>query len=222
MKRLDIGNLSCDIVRTPGDRICYILFGPLDETWLQQAAADYGCTIVTISGMDWDNDLTPWPAPGAPTGCPDFKGLAPQFNRYLSDTVIPTVEKHLGLADPQRTLVGVSLSGLFSLWQWVGSDMFHNIVSISGSFWYKGFVSWLMEQPIPKKQGCAYLSLGKKEPYSPVSQFRSVGRDTAEVVKILESHGIPTIFEWTSGTHYAPIYPRLTYAFNALFLPHDR
>lgn len=59
MEHIDIGNLRCQIAQASSDRICYILFGPLDETWVRQAAIDYDATLVVISGMDWDNDLTP-------------------------------------------------------------------------------------------------------------------------------------------------------------------
>lgn len=36
-------------------------------------------------------------------------------------------------------MAGVSLSGLFALWQWLMNDTFRNIISLSGSFWYAGF-----------------------------------------------------------------------------------
>ena len=220
MEHIDIGNLRCEIAKaTSSDRICYILFGPLDYGWVSQAAADYDTTVVVISGMDWDNDLTPWAAPGAPTGSPDFRGLAPQFKRFLEEEVVPAVERHLGFSTPQRTLIGVSLSGLFALWQWVQSDMFANIGCISGSFWYQGFVKWLTDYAIPHKSGMAYLSLGKKEPYTPVPQFRSVGTDTAQVMEILQSRDINVTFQTTPGNHYAPVCPRLTWALNVLLLP---
>lgn len=130
---------------------------------------------------------------------------------------MPEVEKHLGMLTPERVLIGVSLSGLFALWQWVHSGTFGSIGCISGSFWYQGFVGWLHGQDFAGKQGHVYISLGKKEPYTPVPQFRSVGKDTSEVLEILRSHGIDVTFQTTDGNHYAPVCPRLTLALNSLY-----
>ena len=43
-----------------------------------------------------------------------------------------------------------------------------------------------------------------------------IAQDTDAVVKILESKGVQTIFEWTEGTHFGPILPRLERALMAL------
>ncbi len=64
-----------------------------------------------ITGMDWDNDLTPWKAKGVPSGSADFKGLAPQFLSFLKERLIPEIEKELNVSSGvERTLAGVSLS----------------------------------------------------------------------------------------------------------------
>ena len=78
MQTFSIANLRVTEVRSSADRICYVLF-PLDGfgQWIEQAAARFGVSIVAISGMDWDDDLTPWPAEGQPPGSPDFRGKAP-------------------------------------------------------------------------------------------------------------------------------------------------
>ena len=39
-----------------------------------------------------------------------------------------------------------------------------------------------------------------------------------EAAKILESKGIPTTFEWTEGTHFGPILPRLDKALSGMLL----
>lgn len=76
MEHIDIGNLRCEIAKaTSSDRICYILFGPLDYGWVSQAAADYDTTVVVVSGMDWDNDLTHGPHRAHLRGRPTSEGL---------------------------------------------------------------------------------------------------------------------------------------------------
>lgn len=49
------------------------------------------------------------------------------------------------------------LSGLFTLWQWMIDDTFRNIICLSGSFWYEGFVGWIRSFEIPRKTGKAYF-----------------------------------------------------------------
>lgn len=187
-------------------------------SWIAQQASHFEINIVVIAGMDWDNDLTPWPAPGQPPGDPAFKGLAPQFLHTLLHSVVPSVEKKLGLTAPVRTLCGISLSGLFSVWARTQTTVFHNIISISGSFWYQDFATWFATTPMPEIEGGkVYLSLGNKEPLSHVKAFQSVGTATQSVLKTFESHGIDAVFRWEPGTHYAAPEPRLLHAFTYIF-----
>lgn len=219
-KIIVIGNLKCIISRYKENRkICYILY-PMDwlESWIEDAVLKYKTSIAVVGGMDWDNDLTPWSAPGQPPGSPDFKGLAPQFLKTLINEVQPTVEKTLGIEGmPERNLVGVSLSGLFALWQWMICDNYRSIGCLSGSFWYDGFIQWFERQTIPVKSGEAFFLLGKEEPKSPVKAFDSVGENTEKIVKTLKSKCITTTFEWVSGNHFSDPIGRLNRTMAALF-----
>lgn len=110
----------CCINQTAAGRIAYILYpAGISTDWVLRTATEHGISIVIISGIDWDNDLTPWPALGVPKGSPDFGGRGSLFFSKLTQTVIPNIEKRFNcIINPERTLVGVSLSGLFTLWQW--------------------------------------------------------------------------------------------------------
>lgn len=194
---------------SPGD--IYYLLVPFPNIGLdiEQWAQKYDVSLVVVSGMDWDNDMTPWPAPGVPKGSPDFKGLAPQMLHRLETDVLPLVEQALGVTAPKRTLCGISLSGLFALWAWLQDDTFDNIGSISGSFWYEGFVDWLKAQKIAKT-GRAYFSLGNKEGGNKGPKaFADIQQQTHEVVNILRAAGVDDTFQQTQGTHYAPPAPRI-------------
>ncbi|MBD5414696.1 MAG: hypothetical protein HDR46_00260 [Bacteroides sp.] len=139
-QKIKIGNLNClcsSIINK--ERIAYILY-PLDilSEWIEPAAEKYGVTIAAITGMDWQNVFSPWPASGVPKGDPDFKGESPEFLKFLQSEVIPEIEQTLRINSPtERNLVGVSMSGLFALWQWMECDAFRSIASLSGSFWYE-------------------------------------------------------------------------------------
>lgn len=219
MQTFRIANLKIMSVNKSADRICYVLY-PLDSLgeWIEEAAQKFGVSIAVITGMDWNDDLTPWPATGVPTGSPDFKGNAPGFLSTLISEVIPGIEQRLNIGkDVERTLTGVSLSGLFTLWQWMGNDTFHNIISLSGSFWYEGFVNWLKAQPVPRKTGKAYFLLGNQEAKTKVKAFQPVQTDTEAIVGYLRENGIDDCFELVPGNHYQYGEQRLNRAFSRMF-----
>ncbi len=218
--KFEIAGLKCLCAKTGAtDKVAYILY-PMDmlSDWIESASRKYNVTIVVITGMDWQNVFSPWAAKGVPAGSPDFKGESPEFLRLLQQEVIPGVEKALGAdVNVERTLVGVSMSGLFALWQWILCDTFRNIASLSGSFWYEGFLDWIKSKPIPHKNGRAYFLLGDKESQSKTKAFNIVGQNTLEIVSILRANGIQSEFESVPGNHYADPIERLDKAFSALF-----
>lgn len=200
-------------------KIAYILY-PMDmlAEWIEPAMEKYGVTIVVITGMDWENVFSPWPAPGVPKGSPDFKGGSPEFLKLLQQTVIPQIDKTLDIANnAERTLVGVSMSGLFALWQWMVCDTFSNIASLSGSFWYEGLLDWMEKISIPSKSGKGYFLLGDQESKSKVKAFDSVCVNTQEIIKLLSTAGIDVEFQSVPGNHYANPIQRLDKAFTALY-----
>lgn len=219
MQTFSIDNLQITAVAGPTDRICYLLypFATLHD-WLAAEAPKFGVAVAVITRMDWDDDLTPWPAKGQPPGCPDFQGRAAGFLAKLQTDVLPAVEKRLGIAPgAERTLAGVSLSGLFTLWQWMLCDSFANIISLSGSFWYEGFAGWIESHPVPKKTGRAYFLLGNQEAHTKVKAFQPVQTDTEAIVASLRRQGIAVDFELVPGNHYQYGEQRLTRAFTRMF-----
>lgn len=219
-KKISIQGLECLCCRGASDSsIAYILY-PFDALgeWVEQAVRLYDVNIVVITGMDWQNVFSPWPAPGVPKGTPDFKGESSEFLQLLRSALLPAVEKELGLGPAvMRYLVGVSMSGLFALWQWMLCDVFTGIASMSGSFWYEGFVDWIKSRSIPHKPGKAFFLLGDKENKSKVKEFNSVLADTQQIVELLRNSGIDTEFKMVPGDHYSDPIPRLNLSFKALF-----
>lgn len=204
-----------------GDKIAYILY-PMDgflDRWIEIAAKKYGTTIVVITGMEWQNVFSPWPAKGVPSGSPDFKGESPEYLNTLQQTVIPKIESSLGYrANPERTLVGVSMSGLFALWQWILCDTFDNIACLSGSFWYEGFMDWIKAHPVSHKDGTAFFLLGNQEAKSSIREFQAVGVNTATIIDLLKKEGVKVMFRSVPGNHYSNPIPRLDAAFSALYI----
>ncbi len=222
IQNFEIAGLTCTCAANPGsDKIAYILY-PVDilTQWVEAASERYNTAIVVVTGMDWQNVFSPWPAPGVPKGTPDFLGESPDFLNLLRQQLIPAVESRLNLSSPpERSLVGVSMSGLFTLWQWMLCDTFTNIASLSGSFWYEGFLDWMKSRVSSPKTGKAFFLLGDQESKSKVKAFDAVGENTQQIISLLEHTGINVEFQSVPGNHYSDPIPRLDRAFSALYLP---
>ena len=51
--------------------------------------------LVTISNLDWNNDMTPWFAPKLNKRDVDFLGKADDFITILMDKIIPQIEAYI-------------------------------------------------------------------------------------------------------------------------------
>lgn len=218
--KFDIGKLQFWCAVNPdAAEIAYILY-PMDMLgdWIEGAARKYGISIIVITGFDWDDDMTPWRAPGVPKGCPDFKGEAPALLKTLTENILPALDRRYNLPPTMaRTLVGVSLSGLFTLWQWAICDVFENIATLSGSFWYEGFERWIFGQSFTGKKGRCYMLLGSDEPHSAVPIFRKVGTCTENIAGYLRRQGVDVTYTIVPGNHFQHPLPRLAAALSHLY-----
>ncbi len=221
-KTFETAGYRCLIARPEkGEKIptqtIYLLWPmPVTAETATRLAGHYACGIAFITGIDWDNDLTPWRAPGVFQRDAPFDGKATLFLDTLTRIIIPAIDKEMKIAPQQRTLAGISLSGLFATWQWIESPFFNNVISISGSFWYDGFTAWLRSASIPPRGGKIYLSLGDEEEDTTVARFQPVKRCTDEVADILRRAGIDVVYKMTKGNHYAPPVPRLMAALDSI------
>ena len=184
---------------------------------LKELSEKHSVSIVVIEDVNWNDDLTPWPAEGVFKKAKPFGGKAAAFLNKLTQEIIPETEKDLGVEHAEKTLLGVSLSGLFAVWTAFNTDTFSNIISISGSLWYDGFVEWMKEQtPSPQmKKVC--LLLGEKEKNAKEKRMATVEERTQTAANILieKTHASVT-FELVEGTHFSPIMPRMERAFEVI------
>lgn len=220
MLRVDTG-LKFDVFPVPGSaRVCYVLIpdGVSSEigAWAEKASAEHDCTVALVSGMDWNNDMTPWPAEGVMKKKKPFGGGASRFLERLVGEHIPEFEKRFGLVDATRCLTGISLSGLFALWSMFRTDFFSGgVASVSGSLWYDGFSEYL-EGESPVSSARAYISLGDREKETRDTRMATVEERTLEVVDIFKNKGMDVVFEMVPGTHFSPLAPKLDGAMDAL------
>lgn len=210
IKEITSGGLNCVIAPYPDSpKLVYMIYPeivPFKHEWLREMSDKYKVPIIVIyiPAEGWNDMLTPWAEPGETPDSPPFAGHAAQTLKIIQDQVIPTAEKAIGIENvSERNLIGVSLSGLFTLWQWILCDTFNSIASLSGSFWYPDFIQWFEKQKFSQKTGKAYFLLGEKEPKAWIKAYRSVGINTESIAKELKSYGIDVTFQWVPGDHFA-------------------
>lgn len=188
------------------------------DVGLKELSEKYGVSIIVIPDVNWNDDMTPWATEGVFKKAKPFGGQAASFLDKLTNEIIPETEKTLSVEDAERTIMGVSLSGLFAVWVGFNTDAFTNIISISGSLWYDGFVEWMEKQtPSPcLKKVC--MLLGEKEKNAKDKRMATVEERTRAAAKILKSNSqADVIFELVEGTHFSPILPRLERAFEVMY-----
>ena len=208
-------------VKQSSNKICYMILpegikGDLCDG-LKGLSEKHGISIVLIEDVNWNDDLTPWPAVGVFKKAKPFGGKAAAFLDKLTHKIIPEAERNLGIEDAERTLLGVSLSGLFAVWSAFNTDAFTNIISISGSLWYDGFVEWMKEQtPSPQLKKICML-LGEKEKNAKEKRMATVEERTLAAADILKAKSQAAVTcELVEGTHFSPILPRMERAMMTL------
>lgn len=203
-------------------RICYMILpeGIREDLadGLKALSEKYAVSIVVIPGVNWNDELTPWPADGVFKKAKPFSGHASSFLDKLTNEMIPETEKRMGVVDAERTILGVSLSGLFAIWAAFNTDAFTNVISISGSLWYDGFVDWMSENtPFSQVQKVCML-LGEQEKNAKDKRMATVEERSILAANILKAKTNAAIsFEVVEGTHFSPILPRLERAFEISF-----
>ena len=209
------------ILKQNTNKICYMILpeGIKGELYdgLKGLSEKHGISIVVIEDVNWNDDLTPWPAVGVFKKAKPFGGKAAAFLNKLTHEIIPETERDLGIEDAERTLLGVSLSGLFAVWAAFNTDAFTNIISISGSLWYDGFVEWMKEQtPSPQLKKICML-LGEKEKNAKEKRMATVEERSLAAADILKAKSLAAVsFELVEGTHFSPILPRMERAMMTL------
>lgn len=205
-----------DISQNGSNRVCYIILPEClkesEREWLDRMAEEHSASMVVISGLDWERELTPWKAPGLKAG--EFAGRAQSFLDILKGDIMVNVESSLRISRPKRFIAGVSLSGLFALWASCRTHLFEGVASVSGSFWYDKFTEWFGTQEYSSSR--YYFSLGEKEKDGKNLRLAAVEEETAKIMSTLQANEKEVIFEYNEGNHFGPLIERIEKAISAL------
>ena len=162
----------------------------------------HGFNLVTISGLHWNQELSPWPVETVVSKDDNFAGEADQWLQLLTEDVVPQVEDLLEALPSWRMLAGYSLAGLFAVWTAFQTDLFTRILSASGSMWYPGWLEYAREhQLIANVQGI-YLSVGEQESTSRNAVLQTVGERTQALATLFAGRGVNATFELNPGNHF--------------------
>ena len=153
------------------------------------------CCLQAVKVNDWNQDLSPWPAP-AVFGKEDFAGKAEETLHIILDEILPGIIKEDKMPKQKRIIGGYSLAGLFALWSAYQTDCFDGIAAASPSIWYPHFTDYMKKNSL--HAGTVYLSLGDREERARNPILAKVGDAIRQGQMILKDAGANCIFEWNN------------------------
>ena len=210
--KLTLGKYSAFIFSPEDPGNCPVVYTHSPGDGAEAAAAlqeDAKLVLVSVEGVDWDRDLTPWPAPGVFRGRGDFAGGADAYLKELTGNIVPAVEAELGFYPCCRSLAGYSLAGLFAIYALYRTDVFSRVASMSGALWYDGFLDFMKKSAPVRLPDRAYFSLGGRERKAGDRRLAVVEECTAEAEELLRSRGANTRFELNPGNHFTDVSGRI-------------
>lgn len=159
-------------------------------------------SFAAIDGLNWDEEMSPWPIPPIAKGDTPCTGGADVYLAKLTEIILPDVLACLPSKPVYIALTGYSLAGLFALYAMYRTDLFGRIVSASGSLWYPDFLSFAQGQQLKRVPDCIYFSLGDKEARTRNKVLQPVEGNTRRLKEYYQKRGISTILEMNPGNHF--------------------
>lgn len=161
--------------------------------------------LVTISNLDWNNDLTPWECMPLYNGDSKYLGYADTYLNEIEKEIIPKINNFinndLDIQISYYILAGYSLAGLFALYSGFKSNVFNKIICVSGSLWYPHILEFVYENNLNKNINEVYLSLGNKEANSKIQILSTVHDNTIKIYNHINKN-VKCIYEENDGNHF--------------------
>jgi len=154
--------------------------------------------LAAFDAGEWNDALSPWPAPAVFRGR-DFGGGAAQTLEHLLGAVMPAVAERCSSPGRRWLLGGYSLAGLFALWATTRTDAFAGAAAVSPSVWFPGWLDYAREHP--PRSPRVYLSLGDREERTRNPVMARVG-DAIRAQHALLCGGTESVLEWNPGSHF--------------------
>lgn len=169
---------------------------------VRDALGETNAALLNVETVDWNGELSPWPAEKVFRNGEDFRGGADAYLNELLTVLIPAAEAELPGAVTCRCIAGYSLAGLFAVYAPFRCDAFRRVASASGSMWFDGFAAFAADTPTVRLPERIWFSLGDRESDTRNARMSVVGRDTQTVAEIFRRRGAETRFTWNPGGHF--------------------
>ena len=169
---------------------------------LAQAANCPDFSLVAVSGLAWNHDLSPWETPSLTSAGEPFTGGGEAYLSLLIGTILPQAEAMLSGPVSWRGIAGYSLAGLFAVYSLYQTDRFARAASISGSLWFPNMKEYIFSHKMKRRPDCLYFSLGDKEHKTRNPVMRAVRRNTEEIRAFYQAQGIDAVFQLNPGNHF--------------------
>lgn len=166
---------------------------------------DDGCpafTLVSVSNLDWNHDMSPWEIPPVFKNTEPCTGGADDYLKLLIEKIMPEAEREIKGTVSWRGIAGYSLAGLFALYSLYWTDIFSRAASMSGSLWYPGISEYISSHTMKRIPDCLYFSLGSKEARTRNHYMKTVQENTEKIEEYYREKGISTVFQLNPGNHY--------------------
>lgn len=197
---------------------------------LSPALKEHNCLLAAFEIEDWNGELSPWEAP-AVFGKEDFAGRGRETLQWLVQDCISHFQSECpdNAKELKLFIGGYSLAGLFALWAFHETSLFHGAASCSGSLWFPGFTGYIKEKNVleanvlealkthEKERTFLYFSLGVQEAKSKNPVLSTIRDCTEEVYAYYNGReDIRAVLEWNPGGHFTDPEGRLKKGFSSL------
>lgn len=166
-------------------------------------SGDLNFTFVTVTGLLWEQDMTPWATAPISKNSTACTGGADNYLRLFTEEIVQRVEEKVRGTISFRGLAGYSLSGLFAVYSLYRTKIFSRVASISGSLWFPNFKEYVFSHEMKISPDCLYFSLGNKECKTRNPYLKMVREYTKAISDFYTQKGIDTIFCLNPGNHYS-------------------
>ncbi len=160
------------------------------------------CHLLTVSGLNWDHDMTPWYCPPLTEDDMPCTGGADEYLKILLDEILSETLSRIDGTPVFIGIAGYSLAGLFALYSMYRTERFSRAASMSGSLWFPDFKEYAVSHEMKKTPDKIYLSLGDKEAETRNSLLSTVQDNTEFLAEYYRGLGIDTEYELNEGNHY--------------------
>lgn len=158
--------------------------------------------LLSIGGLNWDHDMTPWYCPPISPGDTPCTGGANGYLELLTDEILPRAQSMVSGSPCLIGLAGYSLAGLFALYAMYQCNVFDRVASMSGSLWFPDFKEYVMGHEAQKQPEKLYLSLGDREARTKNPFLKTVQKNTEAIADYYRALGWNVTIEINPGNHF--------------------